>query len=161
MFGVLSRICHILGTIYYRTFLKQIEVRRIITYSILVSNISYFMSIIFAYRWHLKIGISDLLFLLLTDIIFDPLSTAMKILPAYSLIAKVTPDGIEATIFAFMTGAWNLSEGVISPNVGAALNKAFVGVTANDLANYKYLPVLGFCFSFLSYIFVPLIPLKS
>jgi hypothetical protein len=119
------------------------------------------MSIIFAYRWHLKIGISDLLFLLLTDIIFDPLSTAMKILPAYSLIAKVTPHGIEATIFALMTGAWNLSEGVISPNVGVALNKAFIGVTAEDLTNYKYLPVLGFCFSFLSYFFVPMIPLKS
>jgi len=40
MLGVLGKICHILGTVYYRTYLKQIEVRTVITFSILVSNIS-------------------------------------------------------------------------------------------------------------------------
>ena len=119
------------------------------------------MSIIFAYRWNLRMGISDLFFLLLTDTIFDCLAVALKILPSFALFAKVVPHGIEATIFALMTGTWNLSEGVISPMVGAFLNRQFVGVTAKDLTNYKYLPLIGFFCSFLGYICVPLIPLKS
>jgi len=81
------------------------------------------MSIIFAYRWHLSVGISDIVFILFTDTIFDCLSVALKILPSFSLIAKVVPHGIEATIFALMTGTWNLSEGVISPMIGAFLNR--------------------------------------
>lgn len=80
------------------------------------------MSIIFANRWNLGVGISDIVFLLLTDTIFDCLAVALKILPSFALIAKVVPLGIEATIFALMTGTWNLSEGVLSPMIGAFLN---------------------------------------
>ena len=57
---------------------------------------------------------------------------ALNILPCLALFAKVTPIGIEGTIFAFLTGADNFANGVFGPLVGEELNRHFVGVTAKD-----------------------------
>ena len=45
--------------------------------------------------------------------------------------------------------------------VGNFINKNFVGVTAKDLSNFNKLPLFAFCFSFISYLFLPLIPSTS
>ena len=62
------------------------------------------MMVIFANRLNLYLGISDIIFVLFTDVIFDSLTVALKTLPTYAVIAKVVPRGVEGTIFAFMTG---------------------------------------------------------
>jgi len=51
-------------------------------------------------------------------------------MPAMVLFTKITPVHIEATVFALFTGVSNLSFTVLSPIVGAGINKYFVGVTA-------------------------------
>ena len=86
---------------------------------------------------------------------------AMLILPTMALFAKITPPGVEATIFAFLTGTWNFADGVLSPMVGAFLNNKFGGVTAKDLSSYSNLCLMSFLFSFFGFIILPLIPLKA
>ena len=51
---------------------------------------------------------SDYLFLFLTDVVFSAIALAFTTLPLMSLFAKITPKRIEGTIFAFLTGTWNL-----------------------------------------------------
>lgn len=161
MFGVISRFCHILGTIYYKAYLKDVETRTIIMWSTIISVISTFIHYAFAMRWNIALGVSDLIFIIFTDVVFGCLSLALNVLPGLALFAKITPVGIEGTIFAFLTGSWNFADGVLSPMVGAQINKMFAGVTAQDLSHYSRLTLIAFLCSFLGFVILPLIPLKE
>ena len=60
------------------------------------------------------------------------------------LFAKITPKRIEATTFAFLTGAGNLSAGMKQLG-GYAINKwSGINVTEQDLSGYSYLVLIGF-----------------
>lgn len=161
MFGVISKFCHVLGTMYYKAYLKDTETRTVIYYSTIICVFSTGLKFCFASRWNLLFGISDLYFLVFTDVVFGCLVLAMNVLPGLALFAKITPPGIEATVFAFLTGTWNLADSVLSPMVGAYINQAFFGVTAVNLSNYPKLCLVQFICSFLGFLIVPLIPLKS
>ena len=93
----------------------------------------------FASRWNLEVGVSDMMFLVFTDVVFGCLVLAMNILPCLALFAKITPPGIEGTVFAFLTGTWNMADSVLSPMVGAQINSKFFNVTSKDLSNYPKL----------------------
>jgi len=112
-------------------------------------------------RWNQLIGVSDLVFIIFTDVVFGCLFMALLILPIMALFAKITPPGIEGTIFAFLTGTFNMCENVLGPMMGTFINKNFAGVTAKDLSNYPKLCFISFCFSFVGFIFLPMIPLKT
>jgi MFS family permease len=97
----------------------------------------------------------------MTDTVFGIIIQAMNLLPTLALFAKITPNRIEATVFAFLTGTTNLASGVLSPLIGVWLNDKFFHVTADDLSNYKYLCLVCFFCTFLGFIIIPLIPLKE
>ena len=161
MFGVISKICHILGTMYYKAYLKDTETRTVIYYSTIMCVFSTGLKFCFANRWNLQVGVSDIVFLIFTDVVFGCLVLATNVLPCLALFAKITPPGIEGTVFAFLTGTWNLADTVLSPMVGAWINKTFFGVTAENLKNYPRLCLVQFLCSFLGFLLVPLIPTKS
>jgi len=85
----------------------------------------------------------------------------MNLLPTLALFAKITPTKIEGTVFAFLTGTTNLASSVLSPLVGVYINEKFVGVTADDLSNYKYLCFITMLTSFLGFLILPMIPKKA
>lgn len=161
MFGVISRACHILGTVIYKNYFKETETRTVIFYSTVISVISSFVHLMFALRWNLLIGISDIVFIIFTDVVFGCLSLAFCVLPSLALFAKITPPGIEGTIFAFLTGIWNFSDGVISPLIGTIVNDKYAHVTANDLTNYYKLMIVTFISSFLGFFLLGMIPLEA
>jgi len=119
MFGLISKVCHILGTMYYKAYLKDTETRTVIYYSTIMCVFSTGLKFCFASRWNLEVGVSDVMFLVFTDVVFGCLVLAMNILPCLALFAKITPPGIEGTVFAFLTGTWNMADSVVSPMVGA------------------------------------------
>jgi uncharacterized membrane protein YbhN (UPF0104 family) len=146
---------------YYEAYLKDLEVRKVLYWSTLFSVISSVSQYAFATRFNLLIGVNDIVFILLTDTLFGVISLAMNTLPTLALFAKITPTKIEGTVFAFLTGTTNLANSVLSPMVGVWLNEKFVGVTADDLSKYKDLCLIGIVSSFLGFLILPLIPLKS
>ena len=75
-----------------------------------------------------------------------------------ALFAKVTPKGIEGTLFASLTGISNLDNSVLQPLVGNFIN-SFVGVTKDDLSGYSTLILIQFIMSFIGFALLPLIPL--
>ena len=77
------------------------------------------------------------------------------------LFAKITPNHIEATFFAFVTGTCNFCNGVISPFVGSQMNDLFIGVTDKDLSKYPVLMIISMFTSILPFLFLHLIPLKE
>ena len=119
-----------------------------------------FISLIFATRLNLSLGISDLTFVILSSIVTETLSTAFSQMPVLVLFAKITPPNIEATVFALFTGIFNLSSIVISPNMGIIVNKLFVGVTLDNLSEYYKLVFIQLMLSFIPIFLQFLIPMK-
>jgi hypothetical protein len=119
-----------------------------------------FISLIFATRLNLSLGISDLTFVILSSIVTETLSTAFSQMPVLVLFAKITPPNIEATVFALFTGIFNLSAIVISPNMGIIVNKLFVGVTLDNLSEYYKLVFIQLMLSFIPIFLQFLIPMK-
>ena len=119
-----------------------------------------FISLIFATRLNLSLGISDLTFVILSSIVTETLSTAFSQMPVLVLFAKITPPNIEATVFALFTGLFNLSAIVISPNMGIIVNKLFVGVTLDNLSEYYKLVFIQLMLSFIPIFLQFLIPMK-
>jgi len=161
MLGVVGQITSVFGTVFYEAQLKDVEVRTVMYWSTVCSIISSFSQYAFAMRWNTMIGVNDVVFIVLTDTVFGVASLAMNTLPTLALFAKITPKKIEGTVFAFLTGTTNLANSVISPMIGVWINERFVGVTADDLSNYKKLCLIGLATSFLGFLILPLIPKKD
>lgn len=161
MLGTIGQFTSIFGTFWYERSLKSVEVRTVLYWSTLLSCFGAFCGYVFAMRWNVAMGMNDMAFIILTDTIFGVISLAMNTLPTLALFAKITPMGIEGTIFAFLTGTFNLAGNVFAPLIGAWINDTFVHVTADDLSGYPKLMLISFGLSFLSLPLLYLIPLKS
>ena len=84
------------------------------------------MNVAFVMRWNRWVGISDIAFTVITTAFTDTLLLAFTQLPTLVLFARLTPDHIEATLFAVLTGVFNFVNSVLSPSVGVLLNKLTV-----------------------------------
>ena len=161
MFGVLGYGCLSMGTVCYNLFLKEKEIRTLFTWACYLGVIGSMFSYSFAMRWNIAIGINDTVFLMMSDLVLGTLGLALTNLPMMVLFAKITPNNIEATFFAFLTGTSNFCNGIISPMVGSKLNELFVGVTAEDLSNYHILMLISMISSLIPFTFLWLVPLKD
>ena len=158
---LIGNICHVVGALFYKAFCRSVETRWMVLFAMIVAVFSTFLNFCFAKRWNTDIGISDLVFLLFTDIVFSVVGTLLYTLPILALFAKITPAKIEGTIFAFLTGTMNLASTVISPGMGTWINHQFVGVNKKDLSNYSTLCLVAFIGSILTLALLPLIPTKE
>lgn len=116
MFAIISlvgSICAVFGVILYERTLKTVEVRRVLLYNVIIAIIGCFLAFVFAKRWNLEFSCPDYVFIFLTDVVFSALSMAFALLPVLALFAKITPKRIEGTMFAFLTGTYNLDQNVI------------------------------------------------
>lgn len=112
-------------------------------------------------RWNAALGIDDVYFIAISDLVLNSSKLTFRILPMFVVFAKITPVNIEATFFAFLCSCINLFMDVISPFVGNQLNDNFVGVTNKDLSKYPTLMLISLCASFLPFFFLYLIPLRE
>jgi hypothetical protein len=106
-------------------------------------------------------GINDLVFIIFSSVITDTLSPAFSLMPAMVLFAKITPVNIEATVFAFVTGINNFSTTVLSPYMGAMINKHFVKVTNDNLEDIYILVMISLGLLIIPVMFIWLIPLRD
>lgn len=161
MLGAIGKVTTILGVLFFKTYLKDIEVRRVFMLGCAFGICATWSQWLFALRLNVKLGIPDLVYIVLTDTIFGALGLAMGTLPMMAMFAKITPKKIEGTVFAFLTGTVNFAHTVISPMIGVWINKNFVGVTSKNLKNYSTLCFIVFVCSFFGFLVLPLIPLKT
>lgn len=161
MLTLIGQVCQVIGVIVYEKFLKNVEVRTVIFWNVILSIIGAFLAYMLAMRWNVAIGISDYAFLIFTDVVFGAIQMAFSTLPILALFAKITPKRIEGTMYAFLTGASNLDQGVLQPAMGAWINNQFVGVNKDDQSGYPTLMLIALICSFIGFALLPLIPLKK
>ena len=76
--------------------------------NVFICIFSTFFAYAFAKRWNLQWGINDYVFLIFTDVVFSTVGIAFSALQILSLLAKLTPKKVEATVFSFFSGTWCL-----------------------------------------------------
>ena len=111
MFAIIAlvgQLCAVIGVIIYERFLKHWEVRNVLLLNCFIGTAGTFLNFMFGKRWNLEISCSDYVFIFLTDVVFSATSMAFALLPLLALFAKITPKRIEGTMFAFLTGTYNL-----------------------------------------------------
>lgn len=69
-------MCGILGVIVYQQWLREVEVRTILFWNVIINIIGAWLNYMFAMRWNLEMGISDYAFIFFSDVVFGALSTA-------------------------------------------------------------------------------------
>ena len=158
---LVGSIFGLIGTFIYKAYGRAADTRTLIIYGTLSVCIGSFLNYVLVRRWNLEIGISDYVFIFFTDSVVVITQTVLFSIPLMALFAKITPKRIEGTTYATLTGTFNLSFGVISPAMGTAINHRFVGVTAEDVSDYKTLVLINLCGSILSFVLVFLIPSKD
>ena len=113
MIQLIGQVCSCFGVVIYGVFLRRIEVRWVLFWYNVINVIGSFLNYAFAMRWNLSWGIPDMYFIIFSDVVFGALTTAFQLLPLLSMFAKICPKRIEGTMFAFLTGAWNLDQSVL------------------------------------------------
>ena len=161
MIALIGQVCSVIGVLIYENFLKEVEVRTVIMWNVILGVLGAWLNYMFAMRWNLDMGINDYAFIIFSDVVFGAISTSFGTLPILALFAKITPKRIEGTMFAFLTGTSNLDQGVIAPAMGSWINYQFVGVTKDDQSGYSTLALISFFCSFFGFALLPLIPKKA
>lgn len=157
---LVGSICGLIGTFIYKAFGRAADTRTLVFYGTIAVCTGSFLNLVLVMRWNLEIGISDYVFIFFTDSVVMITQTVLFSIPLMALFAKITPKRIEGATYALLTGTFNLSFTVISPAMGTSINHHFVGVTAEDLSNYKTLVLINLCGSILSFVLVFLVPTK-
>jgi len=113
MITLIGQVCSIIGVVIYELALKEVEVRTVLFWNVVLGIIGSFLNYCFAMRWNLAWGISDYAFIIFTDVVFGAITTAFSTLPVMALFAKITPKRVEGTVFAFLTGTANFDAAVL------------------------------------------------
>jgi len=113
MITLIGSVCSVIGVIIYELFLKETEVRTVLFWNVVIGVIGAWLNYSFAMRWNLELEISDYFMIIFSDVVFGAFGMAFQLLPLLGLFAKITPKGIEGTMFAFLTGCFNLDSSVI------------------------------------------------
>jgi hypothetical protein len=113
MLTLLSYISLMGGTLLYNKYFKDFEIRSLLQMSQLCSVMGALINLVLILRLNITVlGINDLSFVVLTSIISDTMSLAFSFLPTLVLFTKITPNHIEASVFALLTGVFNFSNNV-------------------------------------------------
>ena len=102
----------------------------------------------------------------MTSTVTDTLYQSFCNLPMQVLYAKLIPEKIEASLFAFLTGLSNLNNLFISSNLGNFIN-LWVGVTydaetgENTLEKTWELYSIQACLSIIPLLFIWLVPKRA
>jgi hypothetical protein len=120
------------GTLIYNKWFQEWEVRTVYFIAMCISLVGTLTTLMQYTRMNIKMGISDLTFVIGTNVVTNTLTTAFYLLPTLTIYTRLTPKKIEATVYALLTSTFNLSSEVISNLLGAKITEWY-GITDKNL----------------------------
>ena len=75
--GILAQFTGVFGAVMYQRYLKDIEIKTLLNWSLISWSCSAFCQHVFAKRWNTLIGINDFVFVMLTDTFLGAISVAL------------------------------------------------------------------------------------
>lgn len=153
-----------LSMFLYNMFLKDWECRTMIISALFVNAVGSATTIL--YTRNITFGLSPIAFVFLTTTITDTLSNAYKTLPILVVFAKLIPENVESSMFAFISGLSNLASNYLAKELALVIN-SFVGCyyissTENNLSTTVWeLYTVQLCCTALPLLFIWMLPTKA
>jgi len=113
----------------YNAFLKEKEFTYMRVAACLANCFGAVMTMFYCRGF--TFGIPGFLYLMMTSTVTDTLYQTFNTLPLMILFAKIIPEKIEASLFAFLMGLSNLSYMFLSGNLANLINILFVHIDYN------------------------------
>jgi folate/biopterin transporter len=135
-----TSIAGLFGVWLFQTYLKNVPLRKIFTWTTILATLLGLTSIILVNHWNRALGISDRWFSLGDSLILT-VAGRIAFMPVLVLAARLCPKGIEATLFALVMSAINVSA-LISYQLGAVLTY-LLGVTEQNFTNLWLLVLIS------------------
>ena len=147
------------GAIMFNLFLKEKEFRFMMIMACLINTFGALTTAMFCSNHTL--GMTPFLFTMFTSTVTDVLYMCFVNMPLSVLFAKLIPEKIESSLFAFSTGLMNLSNLFISPNLGVAINAIWFHQDTTDLTKVWQLYIVQAVMSVIPIFFVWLLPKRA
>jgi hypothetical protein len=147
------------GSIFFNLFMKNKEFTMMMIVACFINCLGSITTVLFTRGIYL--GMSPYVFVILTSTVTDTLYQCFVQLPLMVLFAKLIPEKIEASLFAFLTGLSNLNNLFIASNLGNLIN-LWVGANEDNLATTVWkLYAIQAGMSLLPLFFIWLIPKRQ
>ena len=160
MLTLLGFVGVIVGTFMYQRWFNEFEFRSMVLIETAFCALLMPFSLVLVFRINLAWGIPDLSLIIFSETFGEIVSQCFTFLPFAVLIAKICPKRIEATAYALFASFINLRS-PMRAFIGSKVNDIFVGVTEEDLGNYKHLVLINFFCGFIPLAFLWLIPTRK
>jgi hypothetical protein len=162
MLSLVGYLTLITGSVMFNLYMKEKEFTFMMIIACFVNFLGSVTTVLYVTDNYIG---PAFLFVLLTGTVTDTLYQCFVQLPLMVLFAKLIPERIEASLFAFLTGMSNLVNQFISPNLGNLIN-LWVGVTYisdtdNTLDRVWILYVIQAGLSLIPLAFIWLIPKRA
>ena len=105
--GLVASVCLVVGTLTYSALMKHWKYRQVFLFTTLFSVCLGLANIVMYKRWNLLLGIPDWAFVLGAEAV-QIIVAAWNNIPATTMLSKLCPPGMEATMFALLAGSSNL-----------------------------------------------------
>eukprot|EP00877_Chromochloris_zofingiensis_P007082 jgi/Chrzof1/2627/Cz11g23020.t1 len=148
-------IASLAGVGIYNTFLKQVPLRRMLLWAMILGTALGSTTLILVTGANRSMGLSDQLFVLGDSVILTVLGQ-VSFMPILVLAARLCPEGVEATLFATLMSILN-GGSFVGGALGAGLTH-LLGVTSDNFSNLFTLVALCTVSTLLPAPFLGLLP---
>ena len=124
--SLFSNIFTIIAIFLYKFFFKNIKIKIIIFFGILIYFIFSFMAFMLVKRFNIYLGINDFYFALLSSSVISLIGEFL-LMPILSLAAELCPKNLEGTVYSLFMSTLNFG-GVMSNLFGSCL-MLFYGIS--------------------------------
>jgi hypothetical protein len=156
-----SYVTLITGSLMFNVFLKEKEFTFMMIMASLTNCIGAITTMLFCRG--IYFGMPKFLYICFTSTVTDTLYQCFNTLPLMVMFAKLIPERVEASLFAFLTGLSNLCNLFLSGNLGNLIN-IWVGVTEDKQSlednTWKLYAIQAVC-SLIPLCFIWLIPTRE
>jgi hypothetical protein len=140
MLQLLGNATMIPAGMLYNLYLRETEFRTMMLIACFTNFFGAFTTMLYSCPWQVDFGY-PYIFTMMTATVTDVLYMCFIQLPLCVLFAKLIPERIESSLFAFSTGLMNLSNLFVAPDLGNLINVEFVHAQVGEDANGK--PTIG------------------
>jgi len=128
--------------------------------AVLWTTVTTFFDLAFVLRWNTYIYIPDYIFILFTNLFEDFIGMRYSIIANGVINARITPNAVEASVFAILTGLSNLGYGLIGSLMGTFWCN-LLDINRTSLGNFYKGLLIKLVLSVLPLFLLKLIPNKE
>jgi hypothetical protein len=158
MLMLVANITMVPGALLYNMYLKESEFTFLMVVACIINFVGSILTMLFCLGYDLGI---PYIYTMFTSTVTDILYMMFIQMAPSVLFAKLIPEKIESSMYAFSTGLMNLTSLNLGPDLGILINTLFVHVSYEDLTKTWLLYAIQAGCSLLPMLFLWILPKRT